>query len=140
MKTLKIAFMTLGIVAFVSCNDTSKKKVESNTYAAETPDNNMDNLADDNLVGDNTTINDEYLTLNTETMHGMYKYLDMDQEQIINFENDYNKKIKDMGKNNNISQIDNEKLQQQRGLSLKPVLSPEQYKKYEQWQKEYPSF
>ncbi|MGO3182059.1 MAG: hypothetical protein ACTIJ9_04430 [Aequorivita sp.] len=139
MRTLKITLFSIGIVALVSCNNPDKKNAEKDNYASETPDNNMDNRADDKLVGDNVTINDEYLTLNTENMRGMYKYLDMSIEQIENFEDDYNKRIKNMRNNNNDMSFGKEKLQNLMDQSLEPVLSSEQYQKYEQWKKDYPN-
>ena len=127
-----------GLLAIVSCKDANKGTVENDEYAIDSPDYNNDM----NDLNDNTDANidnegvviveDEYMVYSTEHMQEMYKKLDMTQEQINKFESDFHKKMDDMSKDTTIS-MDKEKLRPEMDNTLKAILTPEQYKNYEQW-------
>ncbi len=135
MKLLKLTFLTFGILVMIACNNGNKKTTEKEIYAAETPDNNMDNSADD-VLNDNITINDEYLTLDTSNLKEMYPYLKMTPDQINRFEIEYNKKKNDLIDNDYY--LSRDKFQKEKDNILKTILDKDQYKKYEQWKKDHP--
>ena len=137
MKTLKIAMITFGILAMVSCKDSGKENLENDQYAADTPELNMDNSSDNVIDSEGVVIiDDQFMAFNTSNMKDMYESLDMTQDQINRFETDFNKKMQDMEDDSTMS-LDNDKLQKEKDQSLKTVLSVEQYTKYDQWKKDH---
>ena len=137
MKTLKIAMITFGILAMVSCKDSGKENLENDQYAADTPELNMDNSSDNVIDSEGVMIiDDQFMAFNTSNMKDMYENLDMTQDQINRFETDFNKKMQDMEDDSTMS-LDNDKLQKEKDQSLKTVLSVEQYTKYDQWKKDH---
>lgn len=139
MKTFKMTIMLFGILAFVACKDSEKRDVEDGEVAVETSDYSVDNSMDNTMDvndGDAVIADDPYNAFDTDNMDDMYDGLAMSQEQINNFESDFNKKIQDMKTVDNTTSLDLTKLQQEKDQSLKAVLSVEQYKNYDQWKKD----
>lgn len=138
MKTLKISILALGILAMTACKDSDKRDTVDDNVAVDTPDYNMDNRADDATLAEDAVIaDDQYTVFETDNMGDMYDDLEMSQEQINKFEEDYNKKMMDM-RNDSTTTLDRNKLQNEKDKSLKSVLTAEQYMKYEEWKKDQP--
>ncbi len=137
MKTLRYVFLTLGVLAFISCNNTTKNEDELGTetadsYETTTADRNMDGtdvMATDNA--NNHTIT-QTSSWNTQDMTKMYADLNMTRGQIEDFESDYRQK-QNVRSSDNI--VDSNHVDLQMDESLKKVLSPEQYAKYQEWKK-----
>ncbi|QAA80930.1 hypothetical protein EI546_03935 [Aequorivita sp. H23M31] len=132
MKILIIIFFGLALFGTWGCENNNKKNPDSTVYAAETPDSNMDNSADD-ILNDNITTNDEYLTLENSNLKEMYKYLNMSQDQIAQFETKYNSIKTDLKEKETSAQ----ELTNLQDKILKSVLESEQYEMYKRWQKEH---
>lgn len=138
MKTLKITFCTLCVLALFSCNNRTTDK--DNTMGTEaTTDTYDQNPADRNVTGTEAVGIDEdtadNTTWNTQDMTDMYKNLNMTPEQIEQFENDYKQKQSNRTSDNI---VDNNLVDLQMDESLKEVLSAEQYAKYQEWKKSHP--
>ena len=145
MKTLKIAILTLGVVALISCNnrntrDTTDTDATTDAYGQTTTDgygqtaDRTQNTGTETLNTDNSA-NSINSRLNTQDMTGMYRDLNMTQDQIDRFQNDYTQK-QNVRSSDNIQDVNHVDLQMDE--SLKAVLSTEQYNKYQEWKKQHP--
>jgi len=138
MKTLKILLSALIMTAFISCNNRTDKngydgdRIElgdGNQYnngienLDPTDPNNMDSQNGTPGTGMDDTAT---RSVNSQDMAALYREADMTPQQIQDFENT-NKKYRDA--EGNIQYNSNTEMD----TSLREILSPEQYQKYESW-------
>ena len=137
MKFLKVTMIMVGILAMASsCKDSDKIDAENDQVAVESPDYDMDNRAEaTSVTEDILVVDNDYLLYSTEEMEDIYESLDMSEDQINQFEADFNKKMDAMVHDSAIS-VDKEKMQPEMDKSLKTVLTAEQFAKYENWKKD----
>lgn len=70
--------------------------------------------------------------LRTQDMTALYKELNMTEEQVKRFQDDYRQKLNNRSSDNI---VDHNLIDLQMDESLKEVLSPEQYASYQDWKK-----
>lgn len=133
MKPLTILILATVLWGLAGCN--LDHRIGSTNL--DTPNTNMDNMADDASRPDETaTIETDREILHTSNMTEMYESLDMNPDQIDQFEKQYNRAIDSIRKGN--ITINRLKVEEQKDATLKAVLSHEQYDKYLQWKKDHP--
>ncbi|QAA80925.1 hypothetical protein EI546_03910 [Aequorivita sp. H23M31] len=131
MKSFKIAILCFCTIFFISCKDKSTdSKVDLETEPTTeltAPDNSHAVDIDDE--------NDTPGIMRTQDMTDMYQELNMTEDQIKRFEEDYKQKL-NRRSSDNIE--DHNLVDLQMDESLKDVLTPEQYAKFQEWRKSNP--
>lgn len=121
MKTLKMAFIAFGVLAFVSCSD-PKKDVKSGEIT------NSANNSINNSKHDKSLNMDEMET--SDEMYKLYNKLDMSENQIQDFIKKHKDRVGDL-RNVENGVVDNEQLEELKDKTFKDVLTEEQWKKYQ---------
>lgn len=131
MKILKLTVIAIGILALVACRD--RKNRDHRTEDTDTYRDTTNNRGSSDM---NTNENGDYqsgsmrTSVDKEELNALYTHVQMDDEQIQRFERNYQTRIDDMGKNaqtpGNVREINRDSI-------LREILSPEQYKRYEDW-------
>ncbi|RNL87254.1 hypothetical protein ED312_10625 [Sinomicrobium pectinilyticum] len=128
MKILKLTVIAIGVLALVACRDRKNKDRTDDTY----PDTTNNRSSSDMNANENGDYQSGSMrtSVDKEELNALYTHVQMDDEQIKRFERNYQTRIDDMGKNaqtpGNIREIDRDSI-------LREILSPEQYKRYEDW-------
>lgn len=131
MNTLKFSFIALFGSLLISCNDGAKKgEVETGLEPApiENDMNSSTQSRADSMAQDDVFVRTQDLT-------ALYSELNMSDDQISRFEDDYRQKLNHRSSDN---VEDPNLVDLQMDESLKNVLSPEQYNKYVEWKKTHP--
>lgn len=128
MNVLKITLLSFSIVGLISCNDGVKKtkteiELESSSITKTEDINTNTKTAADK--GNNAI-------LKTQDMTAMYSKLNMTDDQIKRFEEDYKQKLNTRTSDNI---VDHNLVDLQMDESLKNVLSSDQYAKYQELKK-----
>lgn len=132
MKILRITMLCFCFITIISCKDkTSESKVDIETENPVTETSNID--SSDSIDGKEE--NDTAGIMRTQDMANMYQELNMTDDQIKRFEEDYKQKLS-MRSSDNI--VDHNLIDLQMDESLKNVLSPEQYASFQEWRKSNP--
>lgn len=133
MNTLRIIICGLSIMTIVSCKDTNVDRTDdAGVEIAPTED---DALHLEKAEGTKGDIDTEEV-FRTQDMTDMYSELNMTEEQIEQFQDDYRQKLNNRSSDNI---VDHNLIDLQMDESLKAVLNPEQYSKYQEWKKSNPA-
>ncbi len=122
MKTLKIALLCFGLIAFVSCSD-PKKDVKDGEII------NSANNSINNSKHDKSLHMDEMET--SDQMYKLYNELNMSENQIQDFVKKHKNRVGDL-RNVENGVVDKNKLEELKDKTFKDVLTEEQWEKYQE--------
>ncbi len=139
MNKLKILTLCGLVAGFIACNRQNNKKAKDNTsVSTETPEANDYKKIPDNGThmdpASTTTDWSRYYDTNMD-ISPMYGNLNMTDQQIKDYETN-SKNYRDKWSNKHNMPLDNQAILIHRDSSLQSLLSPEQYRKYQEMRKE----
>lgn len=120
---------SLSVLTLVSCKNNNN---ESGVEIAPTEENIPEVKKAERIQRENENEG----VLRTQDMTALYKELNMTEEQVKRFQDDYRQKLNNRSSDNI---VDHNLIDLQMDESLKEVLSAEQYASYQDWKKRNPS-